>query len=243
MGIQSPLRDVRGDNCRVKDRWLSSLYLFLRGGVVRVAKGRKVVWDTTTLDTMADLSDLGISSAELHGRRRIYSGESEITRENVVDVLEKALVVHALNRREILYLLRYERGIQPILHRTKTYNEHINNKVVENLANEIISFKVSEFAGEPIQYVSRKGNKGVKDKNRDSPEKVSQVNDMMLSEGKQTLDIELAHKMFICGVAYRLVYHDPKKRSALDSYLDEAPFEIAVPDVENTFVVHRNDAK
>ena len=179
-------------------------------------------------------------SKSLHGRRQIFTGEKEITRENVVTVLQKALAIHDINRREIIYLLKYNRGIQPVLQRTKEYNAEICNTVVENLASEITSFKSSEFAGEPIQYVSRRGNKGVDDDNREIPEKVAKVNDMMLSEGKQTLDLELAYKMFICGVGYRLTYQDGDYDT---DELDEAPFEIAIPDVENTFVVRRNDAK
>lgn len=193
------------------------------------------VYDVTTItDDKLDISK------DLHGRRQIFTGEKEITRANVIDVLTKALSVHALNRREIIFLKKYERGIQPVLNRTKNYNAEINNKVVVNIANEIVTFKEAEFAGEPIAYVSRKGNNGVDDQNRKIPELVARVNDMMISEGKQTLDLELAHYMFTCGVAYRLTYHDAKLSN---DYMDEAPFEIAIPDVENTFVVRRNDAK
>jgi len=190
-----------------------------------------------------DMRSLDFSHT-LHGRRRIYTGEKEITRENVVQVLQKALSTHEQNRQEIIFLQNYEKGIQPILERHKEYNAEINNKIVVNIAQEITVFKESEFAGEPIQYVSRRGNKGVDDDNREIPEKVAKINDMMLSEGKQSLDLELAHKMFIAGVSYRLVYHDTgEDADARDDFLDEAPFEIAIPDVENTFVVRRNDAK
>ena len=182
-------------------------------------------------------------SNTLHGRRVILSGASEITSENVIDELVKALTIHNINRREILYLTDYNKGIQPILNRSKVYNQEINNKIVVNIANEITTFKEAEFAGEPIQYVSRRGNKGVEDDNREIPEKVAKVNDMMISEGKQSLDLELAHKMFICGTAYRLTYHDDEVDKLPEEYLDEAPFEIAVPEVENTFVVYRNNAK
>jgi len=202
--------------------------------------GKKVnleAYDVTVVDGSADLDP-----KSLHGRRQIFTAEKEITRDNVIDVLTKALSVHAVNRREILYLLDYNRGKQPILERTKAYNDHVNNKIVVNIANEIITFKESEFAGEPIQYVSRKGNQGVEDQNRDIPEKVARVNDMMLAENKQTLDLELAHKMFIAGTAYRLCWHD-NNNVRPPEYLDEAPFELAVPDVENTFVVYRNDVK
>lgn len=170
-------------------------------------------------------------SPEMHGRRVCYTNEANITAGNVVEVLNKALVVHQRNRSEIIYLEKYLRGVQPILDRIKKVNGEINNKIVVNIANEIVTFKTSEFAGEPIQYVSRGSKKSV-------PAKVGQLNDMMISEGKQTKDLELAYQMFTCGVGYRLIIHDRKPRA---EYLDEAPFEIHIPDPKNTFVVRLND--
>lgn len=168
----------------------------------------------------------------LHGRRQIYTSHAEITRGNVVDVLQKAMNVHSQNREEERYLANYIRGIQPILLREKKVNGEINNKVVVNVANEIVTFKTAEFAGEPIQYTSRARQDGV-------PDKVAKLNDMMLSEGKQTKDLELAHQMFTYGVGYRLVVHDRGRVTA--DYLDEAPFEIYIPEAMNTFVVRLND--
>lgn len=181
-------------------------------------------------DTIRNTSD--DVPQKLTGRRQIFTSETKITRDNVLDVLSKALAVHAKNRTEEIYLEKYLRGIQPILNRVKQVNGEINNKVVVNIANEIVAFKTAEFAGEPIQYISR----GCRE---EAPNKVAQLNDMMLSEGKQSKDLELAEKMFTVGVGYRLVVHD---RGRYDSdYLDEAPFEIYVPDPENTFVVRVND--
>lgn len=175
----------------------------------------------------------GVSPDEgLHGRRQIFTGEAEITRDNVVEVLQKALPIHEKNREEEIYLDKYMRGIQPILQRVKPYDNEINSKIVINLANQIVNFKASEFAGEPIQYVSRSDKKNV-------PGKVSQVNSMMLSEGKQSKDLRMAKQMFICGVGYRLTIHDPGQPKT--DYLDEAPFEIDVLDPWNTFVVRYND--
>ena len=172
-----------------------------------------------------------VSPMEMHGRRVIYTNEAVINRGNLLQVLNDSLSVHARNRQEIVYLQDYLRGKQPILDRVKKVNGEINNKIVVNIANEIITFKSSEFAGEPIQYVSRNSNKSV-------PKKVGALNDMMMSEGKQTKDFELAYQMFTAGVGYRLVIHDRRPSS---EFLDEAPFEIHIPDVKNTFVVHLND--
>ena len=182
----------------------------------------------------------------LRGRRQILSSVDEVTDENVIEVLNKALAVHELNRREIIFLKNYEKGLQPILFRTKDYNDHINNKIVVNIANQIVTFKTSEFAGEPIMYVTRgsgmrandTSDKGEEEK-ESIPEKVARVNSMMLSEGKQSKDYRLAYDMFTCGIGYRLTIHDTGDDDT--DYLDEAPFEIYIPKAENTFVVKRSD--
>ena len=167
---------------------------------------------------------------EMHGRRTIYTNIEEITEANVVSVLNDALKTHRRNRSEEVYLEKYLRGIQPILDRVKVYNNEINNKVVVNIANQIVTFKTSEFAGEPVQYISRGSKKSV-------PKKVEKLNSLMLSEGKQSKDMDLAYKMFTCGVGYRLVLNDKADR---DDLYDEAPFEIYIPDPFNTFVIRLN---
>lgn len=183
--------------------------------------------------TNEDVMALVGSPLGLHGRKQIFTNEETINAGNVLEVLNKALTVHNRNRMEEDYLIRYMKGFQPILDRVKKVNGEINNKIVVNIANQIVTFKTSEFAGEPIQYISRGSNDGV-------PEKVTKINNMMLSEGKQTKDLELAHNMFTCGVGYRLVIHDRKPVHPTDAY-DEAPFEIYIPDPRNTFVVRLND--
>ena len=169
----------------------------------------------------------------LFGRRQIFTSETEITRDNVLQVLSKALGTHMLNRAEEKYLEWYVRGKQPILQRVKAVNNEINNKVVVNIANQIVTFKTAEFAGEPIQYISRGNKKSV-------PRKIEQLNNMMLTEGKQSDDMELAFWMFTCGVGYRLVVHDWRNGADKDD-MDEAPFAIYVPNPQNTFVVRVND--
>lgn len=169
---------------------------------------------------------------DLHGRREVLTDVKDITSGNVLDVLNKALPVHLKNRSEMVYLEKYSRGIQPILDRTKKYNEYICNKTVVNLASEILSFKVADHAGEPIQYVSR--GKGEK-----IPDKIEELNSMMLSEGKQSKDMELAYEMFLYGIGHRLTIQEQDGQQ--DDYLDEAPFEIYTPDSRNTFVVKYND--
>ena len=186
------------------------------------------------LKSSTDDNALSAPPMELHGRRQIFTNETEITDGNLLDVLNNALTIHSRNRSEEIYLEKYLRGIQPILNRVKKYHDEINNKTVVNVANQIVTFKTAEFAGEPIQYVSRGSRKSV-------PKKVEKLNSMMLSEGKQSKDMDLAYKMFTAGVGYRLVLNDKAEGIANGESYDEAPFEIYIPDPHNTFVIRVNN--
>lgn len=181
-----------------------------------------------------DAAHVAMPPRELHGRREIRTNEQQITADNVIRVLNEALAVHLRNRADEDYLVRYLRGVQPILDRVKAYNDYVNNKVVVNVANQIVTFKTAEFAGEPIQYISRGSKRSV-------PKKVEKLNSLMLSEGKQSKDMDLAYKMFTSGVGYRLVLRDKAADVAKGELLDEAPFEIYIPDPRNTFVIKLND--
>lgn len=105
-------------------------------------------------------SELLKTDKTLSGRRQIFTSVKKITAENIVEVLNKAFVKHSQNAAEIRFLFNYYKGIQPILRRTKEIRPEINNKVVENHAAEIVSFKTGYVFGSPIQYV-RRGNKDV----------------------------------------------------------------------------------
>ena len=98
------------------------------------------------------------------GRKKIFTDVTEITRDNVLNVLRKALITHWSNKADMEYLYAYYKGRQPILNRKKEVRPEIQNNVVENRANEIVSFKVGYLMGEPIQYVSRSDDKMVADK-------------------------------------------------------------------------------
>ena len=161
----------------------------------------------------------------------------------MVSVLTDALSAHRENSSAIDYLYRYYKGEQPILRRTKEIRPEICNRVVENRANEIVSFKTGYLCGEPLQYISR----GSTD---DVSEGISTLNDMMLLCGKSTRDKELAEWMYICGTGYRMIMPNapyinssiiPKllRRKAVFSE-DEAPFDIYTLDPRYCFVVYHS---
>lgn len=162
----------------------------------------------------------------LYGREIIYTDFEEITPENVLQVLNKAMVVHSRNRADIQYLYDYYKGKQPILDRTKEYRQDICNRIIENRANEIVSFKVGYLMGEPVQYVSRSTG------GEDSTDALNLLNDFVFAEDKAAKDKELADWFTICGTAYRMILPDPKGE------VDESPFEIYTLDPRNAFVVY-----
>lgn len=166
---------------------------------------------------------------ELHGRRIIYTDFDEINAENVLVALSRAMETHNQNRSEIQYLYDYYKGKQPILSRTKEFREEICNKIVENRANEIVSFKVGYLMGEPVQYVNR-GN-GDDTKLSDA---INTLNEFVFAEDKAAKDKELADWFTICGTAFRIILPDPHGEE------DEAPFEIYTLDPRNAFVVYHS---
>lgn len=174
-------------------------------------------------------TDSGASETrQMHGRRIIMSSETQITPANVVNVLTKAKGVHAKNRSEIQYLWDYYKGDQPILHRIKDIRPEICNKIVENRANEIVSFKVGYLCGEPIQYVSRNGDEKV-------GKAITELNELMFAEDKAAQDQEIVEWQMICGTAFRMVLPDEPNEE------DDAPFELFTLDPRDTFVVYSTE--
>lgn len=149
-----------------------------------------------------DTVTITVPSCGLHGRRKIFTDQSEITSENIIEVLGKAYAIHCLNRKEIRYLYDYYRGKQDILSKKSIARPQINNKVTINRANEIVTFKTAYLLGEPIQYVSNGGDDGVS-------LNVNRLNEFMRSEDKDSKDKEVCDWMHICGVGVRMILPDP----------------------------------
>lgn len=177
--------------------------------------------------TNSSLAEAAAVASKFTGRTQIFTTEAEITTENISKVLGQAYLAHLKNQNDIEYLYKYYKGDQPILARTKTVRDDICNKIVENRANQIVSFKAGYLVGEPIQYVSRNSEESVS-------KNISVLNEYMFSEGKAAKDKELVTWQEICGTAYRMVLPDAANEE------DYAPFEIYTLDPRYTFVVYSN---
>ena len=167
---------------------------------------------------------------QLSGRVEIMTSVDKITRQNVVEVLNKALAIHGYNSAQIDYLWKYMKGQQPILLRKKEFRPEICNRIVENHATEIAQFTSGYFMGEPVTYV-RRGDR------KNTSGDIALLNDYMFFEDKASHDKDLSMWMAVCGVGYRMVLPDAQAQMDEPDY---APFEIDTPDPRYTFVVYHS---
>ena len=166
-----------------------------------------------------------------YGRSIIYTNQNRIDESNIVKELYNALVYHTQNATEIEYLDRYYRGDQPILYRRKVNRPEVNNKVVMNLAYELVERKTAEMVAEPIQFVLR----GTDEK---KAEEISQLNIILETENKHDTDIDICRWRSICGTAYRYI----GKNENLE-LLDVSDFDISCENPLYTFVAYYNNNK
>ena len=119
----------------------------------------------------------------MFGRRVILTSADAITAENVVKVVEQAYNTHLLNRGEIEYLWNYYKGKQPSLYRVRELRDELTSHIVENRANEIVTFKTGYLVGKPIKYIASTQGDNVS-------ASVARLNDAMRMIGKKTKDKE-----------------------------------------------------
>lgn len=160
------------------------------------------------------------------GRTTIYTSEKVITDENIANVMLEIQNTFDANSLQCASLYKYYKGEQPILHKENEVRPDINNIIIENRANEIISFKTGYLMGEPIQYVSRGGDKK-------QTKLINLLNTYMNYDSKASKDKELAEWFYICGTAYRIIV--PNQVGS------PTPFSTYVLNPMNTFVVYSND--
>ena len=140
---------------------------------------------------------------ELKGRKRIFSDVPKITEKNIFKVLQEAMLIHQQNAAQMLFLLNYEKGVQP-LKRPKITRKEIDIKVCDNVASEVTDFKLGYNWGFPLMF----GQRGNKDLSGNPPGVddmgISLFNEMLEDEGMPSNDQELARYVEITGVGYQM---------------------------------------
>lgn len=179
---------------------------------------------------------------ELHGRRKIHTSVEKITADNVIKVVNSALEEHALNVVEEDYLYWYRRGVQPVLGKTKTVREEINNILVENVASEIVTFKDGYFLTQPTFYTSRRDDENL-------TEQVSTLNDYLYLSGKQQADNDIVDWFHTVGLGVLYANSVPNDNKVIARALDPRQafdiysYDIGEDPVAGVNVVIRRDDK
>lgn len=184
----------------------------------------------------------------LKGRETIFTDVDEITKTNILEVLNKAFPIHLRNVMEEVYLFNYVSGVQPILDREKPIREEINERVVINVASRIKNFKVGYEFSNPITYVQAgeiqalkgklanilarifKKNESIKDDYR-----ITALNEMLREQSKSSKDVVLADSFKTCGLGYRLIMPN-------DNENELSLFKLATLNPMMAFVIYKNDA-
>lgn len=176
---------------------------------------------------------MSVCPDRLFGRTVIYWDDVEITRENICDILNRATSIHDTNALQIERLYQIFKGNQSILEKKNEIRPEINNQIVTNFANQIVTFKTGYLLGKPIQYVSRgeQSSELSEEVSRD----IDRLNRFASDCDKAAKDVELAEWFHICGTSYRLIMSEKGNPA------DESPFSVYTLDPRNTFVVYSND--
>lgn len=172
---------------------------------------------------------------EYKGRIKIYTDVKEVNKENVIDVLDKALVKQETNRAQIQYLINFEKGCQPLVREKRVFKE-IDIKSISNLAHQITEFWLGYFWGNHMAFV-QKSDKHPKDsKPEDNDSAITLLNEMYDAEDMEYKDQLLAYYLEVCGTCCQLI---DLKRNVCD---DDAVFDLVTLDPRYSFVVYSSSS-
>lgn len=174
----------------------------------------------------------------LTGRRCIYTDIDEVDASNVGKLITNTVPTHEANCADMRYLWNYFRGTQPILGRVKDVRPEICNNIVENHAQEVVSFKTGYQLSEPIQYICRSSDDGAEDANARS---MTELNALMFAEDSDSKNRDLFEWECITGLGYKFAEsaRDDKAHGDVEFPSDGgAPFNFHIPEPWSCYVVY-----
>ena len=133
-----------------------------------------------------------IYGENMGGRKKIMTDVEVVTSDNIIKILQKAIGDHRENAAKIQELFDFEEGFQP-LQRIKVYRSDIDIDVTDNIANEIVEFKVALNYGNPITFKKRGSVDGMIDA-------IEMWNDQYFMTDSDSNNQELARNFEIGGI-------------------------------------------
>lgn len=160
------------------------------------------------------------------GREQLYTHQPEITSENVLDVISKAMTKFRQNADDCQFLLNYEKGDQPLIRKVpKMFMKDIDVQAVDGIPAEITDFWVAFAWSSPISLIQRGDGEANK------AEAIKELNNQYASTGHVRDMQKLARFVEICGIGYTLIEINKEWEEG------EAYFTRDVLDPRNAFVV------
>ncbi len=128
-----------------------------------------------------------------NGRQKLFTTTDEFNENTILVELNNVLDAHFTNLSDEEYLYWYRRGVQPVLQKTKLVRPEVNNKVVENIATEIVTFKDGYFLSKPTFYIARKDSKALANR-------VNKLNEYLYLSGKHDADNDIVDWFHTVGI-------------------------------------------
>lgn len=166
------------------------------------------------------------------GRIQLFTDVPEITYQNVIDVVRKAFSKYQKNITDINFLLNFDAGIQPLQRKEpKKVRPEIDAEVIDNVAHEVVEFKLGFDWGNPITLVQR----GEKDSGtEDEAKAIALLNECYEAEDNKSKTQKLARFIEICGIGY--TYVETRKKDEWEE--GKSYFSLSVLDPRCAFVVY-----
>ena len=164
-----------------------------------------------------------------YGRQRIILDYQEINKDNIYEVMTKALSIHGQNARDCDYLINYLLGDQDILNRLASTTNNINNQVVVNYAFPITREIVGYTFGSEFEFVPKDMTK---------QDDIAKLSDIYGYEMSYYVDVCSAIYASTCGVGYQITL--PSEDITKDNTPD-VPIIYDYLDPRYTFVVQSSD--
>ena len=137
------------------------------------------------------------------GRRDIFTEQKEITRENVIEVIQDTFSDFLTNRADCDFLINFEKGVQP-LQREKTVRKEIDIECIDNVCAEVTTFKTSYHWGNEITLVQR-GTADSGKTNTAENEAIALLNECFTAEDNKAHGLKLGYFVEVTGIGFTYV--------------------------------------
>lgn len=135
------------------------------------------------------------------GRNIITTTYKEVTRDNVIEIIQAAMPYFRQNAQDCDFLMRYDAGEQPLKRTSdKKVMPWIDCQAVDNVAHEISDFWVGYMFGNPITVVQR----GDSEKSEEKAQGIRNLNNYFAATGSARDQQKIANFIVNCGHCYTL---------------------------------------